>query len=70
MMPEGAGECKRRVLGGGLLVGVDLLKPIEVLEAAYDDPLGVTAAFMHLATVLRLQVRPFATSSACTRGKP
>lgn len=31
--------------GGGLLVGVDLLKPIEVLEAAYDDPLGVTAAF-------------------------
>jgi L-histidine N-alpha-methyltransferase len=31
--------------GGSLLIGVDLLKPVEVLEAAYDDPLGVTAAF-------------------------
>lgn len=31
--------------GGALLIGVDLLKPVEVLEAAYDDPLGVTAAF-------------------------
>ena len=31
--------------GGGLLIGVDLLKPVDVLEAAYDDPLGVTAAF-------------------------
>lgn len=31
--------------GGGLLIGVDLVKPVEVLEAAYDDPLQVTAAF-------------------------
>jgi L-histidine Nalpha-methyltransferase len=31
--------------GGGLLIGVDLVKPIAVLEAAYDDTLGVTAAF-------------------------
>jgi L-histidine Nalpha-methyltransferase len=31
--------------GGGLLIGVDLLKPVAVLEAAYDDALGVTAAF-------------------------
>ena len=31
--------------GGGLLIGVDLVKPVEVLEAAYDDALGVTAAF-------------------------
>jgi len=31
--------------GGGLLIGVDLVKPVDVLEAAYDDPLGVTAAF-------------------------
>jgi dimethylhistidine N-methyltransferase len=30
---------------GGLLIGVDLLKPAEVLEPAYDDALGVTAAF-------------------------
>jgi dimethylhistidine N-methyltransferase len=31
--------------GGALLIGVDLVKPIEILEPAYDDPLGVTAAF-------------------------
>jgi len=31
--------------GGALLIGVDLVKPVDVLEAAYDDPLGVTAAF-------------------------
>ncbi len=29
----------------GLLIGVDLLKPAPALEAAYDDALGVTAAF-------------------------
>ena len=31
--------------GGGLLIGVDLVKPAPILEAAYDDALGVTAAF-------------------------
>lgn len=31
--------------GGGLLIGVDLVKTKAVLEAAYDDALGVTAAF-------------------------
>ena len=31
--------------GDALFLGVDLRKPREVLEAAYDDPLGVTAAF-------------------------
>ena len=31
--------------GGGVLIGVDLTKPIEILEPAYDDALGVTAAF-------------------------
>jgi len=31
--------------GGGLLIGVDLVKPVDVLAAAYDDALGVTAAF-------------------------
>lgn len=39
------GQLRRAAAGGGLLIGVDLLKPVEVLEAAYDDPLGVTAAF-------------------------
>ena len=32
-------------LGSGLLIGVDLLKDPGELEAAYDDALGVTAAF-------------------------
>ncbi|MBM4180241.1 MAG: L-histidine N(alpha)-methyltransferase [Betaproteobacteria bacterium] len=31
--------------GGRLLIGVDLVKPSAVLESAYDDALGVTAAF-------------------------
>src|SRR5690606_13217420 len=31
--------------GGRLLVGADLLKPAPVLEAAYNDPQGVTAEF-------------------------
>jgi dimethylhistidine N-methyltransferase len=31
--------------GSGLLIGVDLLKDPAELEAAYDDALGVTAAF-------------------------
>jgi len=31
--------------GGGLLVGVDLAKPAALLEPAYDDALGLTAAF-------------------------
>ncbi len=31
--------------GGGLLIGVDLVKPTTILEPAYDDALGVTAAF-------------------------
>ena len=30
---------------GGLLIGVDLLKEKQVLDAAYDDAIGVTAAF-------------------------
>jgi dimethylhistidine N-methyltransferase len=31
--------------GGGLLLGIDLQKDIDVLEAAYDDRQGVTAEF-------------------------
>ncbi len=30
---------------GGLLIGIDLPKDVDVLEAAYDDAAGVTAAF-------------------------
>ena len=47
--PQAAVEFLRRVRaaapGGGLLIGVDLLKPAQVLQRAYDDALGVTAAF-------------------------
>jgi dimethylhistidine N-methyltransferase len=38
-------RVRERASGGGLLIGVDLVKPRAVLEAAYDDALGVTAAF-------------------------
>lgn len=36
------GELRR---GDTLLIGTDLVKPEAQLQAAYDDPLGVTAAF-------------------------
>jgi len=38
-------EARAVAAGGALLIGVDLVKPAEVLVPAYDDPLGVTAAF-------------------------
>jgi L-histidine Nalpha-methyltransferase len=47
--PAQAASFLRRVraesAGGALLIGVDLVKPADVLERAYDDALGVTAAF-------------------------
>lgn len=48
--PHEAGAFLKRVAsmvgpGGGALIGVDLLKDRVVLEAAYDDAAGVTAAF-------------------------
>ena len=47
--PEAAAGFLRRVRaaapGGALLIGVDLLKPAPLLQRAYDDALGVTAAF-------------------------
>lgn len=39
--------------GDGLLLGADLRKAKEILEAAYDDALGVTAAF-NLNVLLRI----------------
>lgn len=38
-------QVRAAAQGGGLLIGVDLAKAQEVLVAAYDDALGVTAAF-------------------------
>jgi dimethylhistidine N-methyltransferase len=48
--PDGAGVFLRRAAdlvgpGGGLLVGVDLHKDSAILNAAYNDSEGVTAAF-------------------------
>lgn len=39
------GLAARMDRSGGLLIGVDLIKDKPLLDAAYDDPLGVTAAF-------------------------
>jgi dimethylhistidine N-methyltransferase len=40
-------QAIRRVLepGDALLLGTDLLKPVQQLITAYDDPIGVTASF-------------------------
>jgi len=48
---------------GGLLIGVDLVKDKAVLDAAYDDALGVTASFnlnllLHLNRVLDADFNP------------
>jgi len=48
--PEQATAFLRRLRAsadgdGGLLIGVDLIKDDTILDAAYDDALGVTAAF-------------------------
>ncbi len=39
------GDMRHAARGGALLIGVDLVKSPQVLQAAYDDELGVTAAF-------------------------
>ena len=38
-------EARLAAGGGALLIGVDLVKTLALLEPAYDDALGVTAAF-------------------------
>lgn len=38
-------QMRRYTVGGGLLIGVDAKKDKRRLDAAYDDALGVTAAF-------------------------
>ncbi|MEO8279929.1 MAG: L-histidine N(alpha)-methyltransferase [Ideonella sp.] len=48
---------------GGLLIGVDLVKAASILEPAYDDALGVTAAFnlnmlLHLNRQIGSDFRP------------
>jgi dimethylhistidine N-methyltransferase len=48
--PEGAQNFLRRLAqlcghDGGLLIGVDLQKPTDIITKAYNDAAGVTAAF-------------------------
>jgi len=38
-------QIKQQAGDGGLLLGVDLMKADDILHAAYDDPLKITAAF-------------------------
>jgi dimethylhistidine N-methyltransferase len=38
-------QLRANAAGGGLLIGVDLIKDSAVLDAAYDDAIGVTGAF-------------------------
>jgi dimethylhistidine N-methyltransferase len=38
-------QAREQCRGGALLIGVDLVKPLAQLLPAYDDALGVTAAF-------------------------
>ncbi|MBA3831611.1 MAG: L-histidine N(alpha)-methyltransferase [Chthoniobacterales bacterium] len=50
LKPEVAQHFLKRVCrlcgkSGGLIIGVDLQKPTEILEAAYNDSAGVTAEF-------------------------
>ncbi len=68
--PEEAVEFMRQVRrhvalhpGSGLLIGVDTKKEAAVIEAAYDDALGVTAAFnrnalRHVNAVLGSNFKP------------
>ncbi|MEO5720043.1 MAG: L-histidine N(alpha)-methyltransferase, partial [Chthoniobacterales bacterium] len=50
LQPAQAKDFLRRICrlsghSGGLIIGVDLEKPVELLEAAYNDRAGVTAMF-------------------------
>ena len=38
-------QARAAAQGGAMLIGVDLVKAVSLLEPAYDDALGVTAAF-------------------------
>jgi dimethylhistidine N-methyltransferase len=49
-MPDAAREMLARIVqlcgcGGGLLIGIDLQKDVDTIEAAYNDADGVTAKF-------------------------
>ena len=43
--PEYSIKFLRNLSADGILIGVDLMKPVEILLEAYDDNVGVTSAF-------------------------
>ena len=45
LLSQARAVCAGGGPGGGILIGVDRVKDTAILEPAYDDPLGVTAAF-------------------------
>jgi L-histidine N-alpha-methyltransferase len=45
LLRQARAVCAAGGPGGGILIGVDRVKDKAILEPAYDDPLGVTAAF-------------------------
>lgn len=45
LLSQAHAVCAEGGPGGGILIGVDRVKDKAILEPAYDDPLGVTAAF-------------------------
>lgn len=56
-------QMRSLAAGGALLIGVDRPKPAALMEAAYDDALGVTAAFnlnllLHLNRLLGADFQP------------
>lgn len=63
LLSQARAVCAAGGPGGGMLIGVDRVKPKAVLEPAYDDPLGVTAAFnrnllLHTNTLLGTDFAP------------
>ena len=65
LLKQAHAVCSSGGAGGGLLIGVDRVKPRAVLEPAYDDALGVTAAFNRnlLLNVNRVLGADFAPAS-------
>jgi dimethylhistidine N-methyltransferase len=43
--------------GGGMLIGIDLVKPVDIIEPAYNDAQGITSAFtLNLLTRLNREL--------------
>lgn len=67
---HGAEDREQKNAEGGLLIGIDLIKDKAILDAAYDDALGVTASFNRnlLHHINRLLDADFDLGDWCHRG--